>query len=220
MAGRGRAASWTSPRPAPAPSSSPTPGVLDGRDRDDHLVARRRVPAALSEGRARHVAHGHPQRLGHDGRRGVRPHRPRHEHRLARSPQLADVVARYLLVDERPTVSLEAAAGHLGRADALVTEFEDWVARSPRPRPQYRRRGRRHRHHPPHARAPLPHPHRPHPHDLIKRLRVERANHLRRTTELSYDQIAPMVGYRNGSTLRALLRRERAPGNASSASRP
>ncbi len=125
------------------------------------------------------------------------------------SPALADLVSRMLLIDDRPSQSAFLALGHLEHDDPLVRAFEEHaranlgapidVGTAARAIGTSRRTLERRT-----ARvlglSPVA---------LVQRLRVERAEHLLRTTDEGVDQIAHRVGYANGSTLRALLRRSR-----------
>lgn len=126
------------------------------------------------------------------------------------SDRLAETVSHHMLVDERPAHLSQALLGHLSEADALVTGFEDEIrARLGEPiaipeladalsvtRRTLERRVR--------LRTGLS------PAELIRRLRLERALHLRRTTELSMGQIADRVGYSSAVTLQRALARDAA----------
>ena len=128
------------------------------------------------------------------------------------SVELADRVARHLLIDQRAAQSMYVAIDHVGRNDPLVRDFERHVRANlaaPLPiEPLARTLATTRRTLERRVRAvadttPL---------ELIQRIRAERAAHLLATTDQSVDQVAAIVGYRNGSTLRALLRRYRRNG--------
>ena len=126
--------------------------------------------------------------------------------RLA-SPELAALTARYLVVDARASQAISVIPDHLAHADAVVERFERWargrlaegfaldeaaaaVGTSKRTLAR-RMQGVL-------GKSPLAY---------FQDLRVARALHLLKTTSASVDQIAPQVGYAEGVTLRALLRR-------------
>jgi transcriptional regulator GlxA family with amidase domain len=123
------------------------------------------------------------------------------------SPKLAALTAKYLIVDSRPSQSAYVLSDHLIHNDPLVERFEQW------------------------ARSRLAHGFSLHeaaravgaskrtlarrmdavlgksPLSYFQSLRVERAVHLLKTGDDSVDEIAARVGYADGVTLRALLRR-------------
>src|SRR5580704_6974456 len=123
------------------------------------------------------------------------------------SPELANLTARYLVVDERTSQSIYSIPDHLANADPLIQQFERWArgrlaegfsldraatALGTSKRTLARRMqsvlGK----------SPLA---------FFQDLRIERAVHLLRTSHASVDQIGAEVGYAEGVTLRALLRR-------------
>ncbi len=123
------------------------------------------------------------------------------------SPELANLTARYLVVDVRTSQSIYSIPDHLAHADPMTQQFERWArgrlaegfsldqaaeALATSKRTLARRMqsvlGK----------SPLA---------FFQDLRIERAVHLLRTSHASVDQIAAQVGYAEGVTLRALLRR-------------
>lgn len=136
------------------------------------------------------------------------------------SVELADHVARLLLIDERPSQAAFVLYDYLDHNDPVVLAFERYVRQ--------------------HLHQPMDIAHAAHaigasrrslerrtrqtlglsPLDIVRRLRLERADHLRRTTDLTTDQIATRVGYANAETLRALQRPRSSASSTRAAPRP
>jgi transcriptional regulator GlxA family with amidase domain len=125
------------------------------------------------------------------------------------SGALASRVASLLVIDERSAQTSYVAVDHLPNHDPVVIEFERLV-RADLANPVSigemastlgtSRRSLERRTHAALGMSPL---------TLVRRLRYERAVHLRRTTGQSIEQIARQVGYANASTLSTLLRAPR-----------
>jgi transcriptional regulator GlxA family with amidase domain len=124
-----------------------------------------------------------------------------------KSPGLAALTAKYLVVDSRPSQSAYVLADHLAHSDPLVERFERWArgrlmrgfslaAAATAARTSKRTLARRM--HTVLGKSPL---------SYFQELRVERAVHLLKTTDESVEVIAERVGYGDAITLRNLLRR-------------
>ncbi|MFI6098119.1 GlxA family transcriptional regulator [Lentzea sp. NPDC051213] len=124
----------------------------------------------------------------------------------ASSPALADLVARYLVIDERPAQSAYTIPSALAQSNPTVAAFERWIRAhldqtislpdaakaigvSERTLQRCVQRAI--------GTSPI---------RFVQDLRVERAAHLLRTTDLSLNTISRKVGYEHPNTLRLLLR--------------
>jgi transcriptional regulator GlxA family with amidase domain len=122
------------------------------------------------------------------------------------SPQLALLTAKYLIVDSRPSQSAYALTDHLVHSDPIVRRFETWARgrlmegfslEDAATAVGSSKRTLARRMHSVLGRSPL---------SYFQSLRVERAVHLLKTEAGSVEEVAARVGYRDGATLRALLR--------------
>jgi len=122
-------------------------------------------------------------------------------------PELAGLVARYLVVDERPSQARYIVPSHLARSSTEVAAAERWIRRHLRepfgiadlargvgtsPRTLARR---------------LVDATGSGPLAFVRRIRVDAARHLLTTTRLSVDEISSRVGYEDPTSLRRAFAR-------------
>jgi transcriptional regulator GlxA family with amidase domain len=125
-----------------------------------------------------------------------------------RSPALAALTARYLVIDSRPSQAAFMIPDHLAHSDPLVERFERWARRQladgfslseAAHAAMTSERTLARRMQTVLGKSPLAY---------FQDLRVERAVHLLRPSTASIEEIAAQVGYADGVTLRTLIRRK------------
>jgi transcriptional regulator GlxA family with amidase domain len=130
-------------------------------------------------------------------------------HLIAREagPSLARLVARYLVVDQRPSQARYIVPSHLARSSPEVAAAERWIRRhlgEPFGMPELARsvgvsgRTLARRMVEATGSGPLA---------FVRRIRVDAARHLLATTRLSVDEIAARVGYEDPASLRRAFAR-------------
>lgn len=125
------------------------------------------------------------------------------------SPQVADDVARRLLIGNTASQATFAVPSQLAASDPTVSAFDGWVRRNladPKPlRDAARELGVSERTLQRATQQVLGQS----PVSFMQQVRLDHAIHLLRTSDRSVDQIAEEVGYRNAGSLRSLLRARR-----------
>ncbi len=128
-----------------------------------------------------------------------------------RNAELARLVARYLLIDSRPSPTLSAMQSYLQHEDELVDRFESWTRKHLSDFSLSKavseigttERTLQRRLHKALGVTPI---------NFVQNLRIELAVHKLQTTSESVDTIATSVGYQDGVTLRILLKRKTGQG--------
>lgn len=122
-------------------------------------------------------------------------------------PSVARLVARYLVLDDRPTQSRYMVLEHLRASDPAVQAAERFVHSNVRRQVSIDELARAA------AVSPRTLARRVHaalgvsPNEMVQRIRVARATHLLETTKSSVDEVAAKVGYADAAAFRRVFRR-------------
>lgn len=133
------------------------------------------------------------------------------------SPALAHLVARYLVLDERPSQARYMVMEHLRSADPVIRKLESYVTANLKRQVTMQEMARAVATSPRTLARKVERALGSTPQQFARRLRVSRAMHLLETTRQSIDEVAAAVGYADSAAFRRIYRR--ATGESPRASR-